>query len=62
MTTYKIKTNKREGTATVSVYDNDKLTARYRYLAGRDEIEGMDDWTDGDIKDFMRHNDGIIIK
>lgn len=53
--TYKVTLNKSSKTATIRVYDNGNLSAKYRtgHLTA-DEIEAMENYTDGDTAAWLR--------
>lgn len=53
--TYKVTLNKSRKNATIRVYDNGKLYAKYRtgHLTA-DEMEAMECYTDGDIAAYLR--------
>lgn len=56
---YTIKVNKQKRTATIRVYEGRELVAKYRTLPfNRSEFEGITNWTEGDIKSFLRFNNG----
>lgn len=53
--TYKVTLNKSRKTATIRVYDNGKLYAKYRtgHLTA-DEIDAMENYTDSDTAAYLR--------
>lgn len=53
--TFKVTLNKSRKTATIRVYDNGKLSAKYRtgHLTA-DEMEAMEYYTGGDIAAYLR--------
>lgn len=52
---YTITINKQKRTATIRVYEGRELVAKYRTLPfGKIEFEGITNWTEGDIKAFLR--------
>ena len=56
---YTIKVNEQKRTATIRVYEGRELVSKYRTLPfDRSEFEGVADWTEGDIKSFLRFNNG----
>ena len=51
---YTIKLNRKEKTYTIRVYEGSKLISKYRSNPqGRDFSE---DWTENDIKNFLRYS------
>ncbi len=56
---YTITVNKQKRTVTIRVYEGRDLIAKYRTLPfSKDEFCGVANWTEGDIKAFLRFNDG----
>lgn len=56
---YTIQTNEQKRTATIRVYDGSKLIAKYRTLPfGKDDFVTVSHWTEGDIKNFLRFENG----
>ena len=56
---YTIKVNEQKRTATIRVYEGRELVAKYRTLPfGKSEFEGITNWTEGDIKNFLRFENG----
>ena len=53
--TYKVTLNKSRKTATIRVYDNGKLYAKYRtgHLTA-DKMDAMEYYTDGDTAAYLR--------
>lgn len=59
--TYKIALNRSKKTYTIRVYQNRKLSAKYRSYPQGSEFS--EDWTQSDICNFLRYsNDYYIIK
>ena len=60
-TKYTITLNHSAKTYTIRRYDNGKLTAKYRSYPQYNEF--FCDWTENDIKNFLRYsNDYYIVK
>lgn len=54
--TYTITFNRSRKTYTIRKYDNGKLVTKYRtYPQGSEYSEN---WTENDIKNYLRYNDG----
>lgn len=54
--TYTITFNRSRKTYTIRKYDNGKLVTKYRtYPQG---AEYSENWTENDIKNYLRYNDG----
>ena len=53
--TFKVTLNKSRKTATIRVYDNGKLSAKYRtgHLTA-DEMDAMEYYTDGDTAAYLK--------
>lgn len=56
---YTIKLNHSARTYTIRRYDNGKLTAKYR--SHPQGIEFQEEWTESDIKSFLRHSNEYYI-
>lgn len=55
MKTYKITLNRSRKTATIRVYENGKIIAKYRTnRLTSDEMEAMECYTDGDTAAYLR--------
>lgn len=53
--TYKVTLNKSRKTATIRVYDNGKISAKYRTnRLTSEEVETMEYYTEGDIGAYLR--------
>lgn len=58
MRTYTAKTNKSRRTATIRVYDDGKMIAKYRTITmSSDELEQFEYMTSGDIANFLKTKD-----
>lgn len=56
---FTIKVNEQKRTVTIRVYEGSELIAKYRTLPfGKIEFEGITNWTEGDIKNFLRFENG----
>ena len=57
--TYTIKTNEKQRTATIRVYEGRELIAKYQtYPFGVEDFKTVLHWTENDIKNFLRYEDG----
>lgn len=55
-----IALNRSKKTYTIRRFDNNHLTAKYRSLSqGKDFCE---DWTENDIRSFLRNGDYYVVK
>lgn len=55
MRNFKVTTNKREKTATIYVYDDNKLSVKYRTNElSKDEFEQFEYMTQNDIVNYLR--------
>ena len=55
MKTFRVITNRTKQTITIKVYEDGKLSEIYKDdLASRDEVEYAGNWTDNDIKYYLR--------
>lgn len=59
-TTYKIAFNRSKKTYTIRRYDNGKLTAKYRSLPQGKEF--TENWTEGDIRNFLKTDEYYKVK
>jgi hypothetical protein len=59
-TNYKITLNRKNKTYTIRRYDNGKLTAKYRSLPQGEDFS--ENWTENDIKTFLRYGDYYVLK
>lgn len=56
---YTIKVNEQKRTATIRVYDGRELVAKYRTLPfGKEVFKTVSHWAEGDIKNFLRFENG----
>lgn len=61
--TYTIKTNKQKRTATIRVYEGRELIAKYQTCPfSVEDFKTVSHWTEGDIKNFLRYEDGSYFK
>ena len=57
---YTITLNRSKKTYTIRRFDNGKVTAKYRsYPQGK---EFSENWTENDIKNFLRYGDYYVVK
>ena len=57
---YTIALNRSKKTYTIRRFDNGKVTTKYRsYPQGR---EFSENWTENDIKNFLRYGDYYVVK
>lgn len=60
-TDYKISLNKAKRTYTIRRYDNGRLTSKYRsYPQSKEDFS--ENWTENDIKSFLKFGDYYVIK
>lgn len=56
---YTIKTNEQKRTATIRVYEGRELVAKYRTLPfGKEDFKTVSHWSESDIKNFLRFENG----
>lgn len=57
--TYTIKTNEKQRTVTICVYEGSELIAKYRTLPfSKEDFKTVSHWTESDIKNFLRFENG----
>lgn len=60
-TSYKISLNRSKRTYTIRRYDNGRLTSKYRsYPQSKEDFS--ENWTESDIKSFLKFGDYYVIK
>lgn len=60
-TSYKISLNRSKRTYTIRRYDNGRLTSKYRsYPQSKEDFS--ENWTENDIKSFLKFGDYYVIK
>jgi hypothetical protein len=57
--TYTIKTNEKQRTATIRVYEGSELIAKYRTMPfSKEDFITVSHWSESDIKNFLRFENG----
>lgn len=56
---YTIKVNEQKRTATIRVYEGSALIAKYHTMPfSKEDFKTVSHWTEGDIKNFLRFENG----